>query len=247
METENNSNNIIEKAFKEIYPQREFSYTPIIKYTRQFNGFNANIRLRSAIIEIRMSKEWQNVSEEMQIGLVQSLLIKIFKRKGDKKIMTNNMDLYNKFLKNVHIAIPKHTESQLLVDKFNKINEQFFDGVLEQPNLKWGNYAKAKLGHYEYGSDTIMLSKYLETAPEEYMEYVLYHEMLHKKHKFTHTNGRSLHHSTAFKADEAKFPRAVELEREIPRYLARKRNPLGRKQSFRQPRTIQALIRNFFG
>ncbi len=247
MENEEKKSNLIEKAFREIYPERPFFYIPTIKYTAQFNGFNANIRLRSTMIEIRMSKEWEQVSEEMQIGLIQSLLIKIFKRKGDKKIMTNNMDLYNKFLKNVHVAIPKTAESPMLVEKFNKINDQFFDGVLEQPSLKWGNYAKAKLGHYEYGSDTIMLSKYLETAPEEYMEYVLYHEMLHKKHKFTHTNGRSLHHSTAFKADEAKFPRAVELEREIPRYLSRKRNPTGRQQQIiRQPRTFQALIRNFF-
>lgn len=238
--------NLIEKAFKELYPEKELTYTAFLTYSGKFNGFNANIRLSPVKIDVRMSKDMRALAEEIQIGLIQTLLVKIFKKRYGTPQMTVNMDLYTKFLKNVHIAIPKHTESQLLVEKFNKINEQFFDGVLEQPSLKWGNYAKAKLGHYEYGSDTIMLSKYLETAPEEFMEYVLYHEMLHKKHKFTHTNGRSLHHSTAFKADEVKFPRAEELEKEIPRYLARKRNPLGREQSFRQPRTFQALIRNFF-
>jgi predicted metal-dependent hydrolase len=242
-----NSSNFIERAFKELYPEKEFPYTTFFKYSGQFNGFNANIRLSATKIDIRMSKDMESIAQEIQIGLIQTLLVKIFKKRYGAPQMTVNMDLYTKFLKNVHIALPKETESSLLLEKYTKINEQYFDGLLEQPSLQWGTFSRNKLGSYEYGSDTIVLSKYLEHAPEEYLEYVLYHEMLHKKHKFTHTNGRSLHHSTAFKADEAKFPRAAELEKEIPRYLARRRNPLGREQAFRRPRTFQALIRNFFG
>lgn len=236
---------LIEKAFKELYPDREFSYTPFLKYSGKFNNFNANIRISFNKIEFHMSKEWEQVSEEIQIGLIQNLLVRILSKKSGKKILTNNMDLYNKFLKNVHIAIPKEVESEYILQKYNKINDQYFDGLLEQPSLKWGTFSRNKLGSYEYGSDTIVLSKYLDGAPEEYMEYVLYHEMLHKKHKFTHSNGRSFHHTPVFKAEEAKFPRAAELEREIPRYIGRKRKLFfGRSP---QPKTFQAMIRNFFG
>lgn len=210
---------LVEKAFKELYPDKEFSYTTMLKYSGKFNNFNANVRLRFNALEFHMSKEWKKVSEEIQMGLIQSLLIKIMK--GEKK-MTNNMDLYNKFLKNVHIALPKETESQLLMETFNTVNESYFNGLLEQPSLKWGTFSKNKLGSYEYGTDTILLSKYLEDAPRQYLEYVLYHEMLHKKHKFTHNNGRCLHHSKAFKEEEAKFPRAEDLEKEIPHYIRRK-------------------------
>lgn len=220
---------IIEKAFKELYPEKEFCYTPTLKYSGKFNNFNANIRLRVNTIEMKMSKEWEQISEEIQMGLIQSLLVRIFSRKGAKKVMTNNIDLYNKFLKNVHIAIPKEVHSEYILQKFNKLNEQYFNGFLEQPSLRWGSFSKNKLGSYEYGSDTIVLSKYLEHAPEEYMEYVLYHEMLHKKHKFIHSNGRSFHHTPLFKAEEAKFPRAAELEKEIPKYIGRRRFEFPRK------------------
>ncbi|MFA6888997.1 MAG: SprT-like domain-containing protein [Candidatus Woesearchaeota archaeon] len=208
---------LIERAFKELYPDKQFAYVPVMKYSGKFNSFNGNIRLSFNRLEIHMGKSWKGVSDEIQIGLIQSLMGKVFK----KKINTTNIELYTSFLKNVHIALPKESESELLVQKFNKINEQFFDGFLDQSSLKWGTFSTRKLGHYEYGSDTIVLSKYLENAPEEMLEYVLYHEMLHKKHKFSHKNGRSLHHSTAFRIDEARFPRAEELEKEISRYISR--------------------------
>ncbi|MEK6920692.1 MAG: SprT-like domain-containing protein [Nanoarchaeota archaeon] len=239
-----NSSNLIERAFKELYPNKEFAYTGFFTYSGKFNGFNANIRLSPTKIDVRMSKDMESLAEEIQIGLIQTLLVKIFKKRYEKPQMTVNMDLYTKFLKNVHIALPKETESSFLLEKYTKINEQYFDGLLEQPSLKWGTFSRNKLGSYEYGSDTILLSKYLEHAPEEYLEYVLYHEMLHKKHKFTHTNGRSLHHSTAFKADEAKFPRAADLEKEIPRYIGRRRYTFRQKK---EPQTImQSIMRNFW-
>lgn len=239
-----NSSPLIEKAFKELYPEKEFPYTTFFKYSGKFNGFNANIRLSATKIDIRMSKDMHSLAEEIQIGLIQTLLVKIFKKRYGASQMTVNMDLYTKFLKNVHIALPKESESSLLLQKFTKVNEQYFDGLLEQPSLRWGTFSRNKLGSYEYGSDTIVLSKYLEHAPEEYLEYVLYHEMLHKKHKFTHTNGRSLHHGTAFKADEAKFPRAADLEKEIPRYIGRRRYTFRQRK---EPQTImQSIIRNFW-
>ena len=208
---------LIQQAFKDLFPDKEFTYTHSLNYSGRFNGFNANIKMRWNHIEINMSRQWETISDEIKIGLIQSLLAKIFR----KKIITTNIDLYTKFLKNVHIALPKESESELLVDTFNKMNAQFFDGLLEQPSLRWGTFSTRKLGHYEYGSDTIVLSKHLENAPEEMLEYVLYHEMLHKKHKFSHKNGRSLHHSTAFRNDEAKFPRAEELDKEIGKYISK--------------------------
>lgn len=223
---------LIEKAFKELFPEKDCSYHLLLAYSGKFSGFHGNIRFGMNTIDIRMSKQIKNVSEEIRIGLIQTLLLKIFRGKENKKCTTTNMDLYNTFLKNVHIAVPKEVESPLLLEKFNKLNEQFFHGLLEQPSLHWGNYSRNKLGSYEYGTDTILLSKHLENAPEQYLEYVLYHEMLHKKHKFSHKNGRSLFHSPAFKNDEAQFPRAAELEQEIPQFIARKRSSIKPRASF---------------
>jgi len=222
---------LVEKAFKELYPEKQFNYHAVLRYSGKFRGFNGNIRFGFGKIEIRMSREFKKVSDEIKIGMIQSLLVKILQPKTMQKIMTTNMDLYEKFLKNVHIALPKEVESAELLEMFNNLNEQYFDGLLEQPSLRWGSYSKAKLGSYDYGRDTIVMSRFLEHAPPAYVAFVLYHEMLHKKHKYMHTNKRSLYHSRAFKADEAKFPNAGEIDKEIPKWLRWKHMPLGSKKT----------------
>ena len=50
------NDHLIEKAFRELYPDKEFQYIPVIKYSGKFSGFNANIRLGINKIEMHMSK-----------------------------------------------------------------------------------------------------------------------------------------------------------------------------------------------
>src|SRR3989338_5552735 len=138
-----------------------------------------------------------------------------------KKYKTMNMELYNLFMKNVHLAIPKTKTDEILEDAFDRINEAYFNGMIDKPNLQWGNDSTSKLGSYEYGSDTITISAIFRNADRGLLDYVMYHEMLHKKFKFENKNGRNLHHSSEFKKMEAKFENRDSIEKEISR-LARK-------------------------
>ena len=95
--------NLIEKAFTELFPDKEFNFEPELKYSRAFSAYNANVRYTKDKLMFRLSRDWKGVSQEIQMGLIQSLMLKIFKAK--KK--TTNIDLYNMFLKNVHISAPK--------------------------------------------------------------------------------------------------------------------------------------------
>lgn len=90
------------------------------------------------------------------------------------------------------------------------------------PNLEWGNESFSKLGSYEYGGDLITISKVLEDAPLEILDYIMYHEMLHKKYKFNHKNGRSFHHTAEFKRKEKEYE-VKEIEEELSRFLRVKR------------------------
>ena len=126
-----------------------------------------------------MSKKWKTISKEIQIGLIQSLSLKIFKEK--KK--TTNIELYNIFMKKIHIAAPKIKFDPTLEKSFHKVNEKYFYGLIEKPNLVWGDFSLRKLGSYEYGSDTITISKVLQNQGF-LIDYIMYHELLHKKHKF---------------------------------------------------------------
>ncbi|MEK6876580.1 MAG: hypothetical protein AABX63_04155, partial [Nanoarchaeota archaeon] len=93
----------------------------------------------------------------------------------------------------------------------------------EKPNLVWHNSVR-RLGSYEYGSDTISISRVL-LEDSNLMDYVMYHEMLHKKFKFNSSNGRTCHHTKEFKEMERKFENSIEMEQRI-KGIERKSNRL---------------------
>ena len=210
---------IIEDAFKELYPSKSLKYSYSLKYSRQFNPYNANVRLYANHLTFHLSRDWRKISREIQIGLIQELLVKIL---HDKK-KTMNMELYSLFMKNVHVAIPKTKTDSVLEASFNRSNDNFFNGMMDIVNLQWGTDSTSKLGCYEYGSDTITISTIFQDAPQKLLDYVMYHEMLHKKFKFENKNGRTIHHSPEFKRMEAKFPNRDLMEREISKLARRHR------------------------
>ena len=210
--------NIIEEAFQQLYPNKELKYNFSLKYSRKFKPYNANVRLYGNNLIFNLSRDWKKISKEIQIGLIQELMLKILKDRTKKTI---NMELYNLFMKNVHIAVPKTKTDSILEASFDRVNESYFNGMLDKPNLEWGSDSTSKLGSYEYGSDTITISTIFKYAEQILLDYVMYHEMLHKKFKFQSKNGRNLHHSSEFKKMEAKFENREFIEREITK-MARK-------------------------
>ena len=218
--------NIAELAYVELYPGKGIDYKIAVRYSRQFKPYNANVRRYGNNLTFHLSKNWKKISNEIQIGLIQELLNKILK---DKK-KTMNMELYSLFMKNVHVAIPKTKTDLVLEASFNRNNDNFFNGMMDIVNLQWGTDSTSKLGCYEYGSDTITISTIFQNAPKELLDYVMYHEMLHKKFKFENKNGRTVHHSPEFKRMEAKFPNYELMEKEISK--------LARKQRFSLKRAI---------
>ncbi len=207
---------ILKRAFIELFPEKNIEeYILSIHYTDRFKPYNANVKFRNKKLDFFFSKKWKTISEEIQIGLLQELMLRIFRQKRS----TLNIDLYNNFMKHVHIAAPKTKNDPLLEDSFQRLNVQFFDGLLEQPNLVW-HTSSNRLGCYEYGSDTISMSTILKEEGDA-LDYVMYHEMLHKHLKFKCSNGKTRHHTKQFRDMEAKFPNAQMLERKL-QHIARK-------------------------
>jgi len=209
--------NIAEMAYVELYPGKGIEYKISVRYSRKFKPYNANVRRYGNNLTFHLSRDWKKISSEIQTGLIQELLTKILK---DKK-KTMNMELYALFMKNVHVAVPKTKTDEILEASFDRVNEDYLNGMIDKPNLQWGNDSTSKLGCYEYGSDAITISTIFKDANQELLDYVMYHEMLHKKFKFESKNGRMLHHSPEFKRMEAKFPNRDLMETEISK-LARK-------------------------
>ena len=213
---------LIREAFSALCPQREFSYEAKIKYSGKFKGYNANVRLFRNTLTFSLSKKWKTISKEIRIGLLQSLMVKLFKIKKT----TDNIEMYNSFLKYVHIAIPKTKSHPILEESFDRVNGKYFFGLIEKPNLRFGKDSSYQLGSYDYGTDTITISNLLSTASIQMLDYVMYHELLHKKHKFIDINGKSYHHTSEFRRKEREFENSELIEKELKR--------LGRKKEIRR-------------
>jgi predicted metal-dependent hydrolase len=222
--------NIIEESFKRLYPEREFNYICEVDYTDRFKPFNSNIKLSSNKISLNLSKSWRYIDSEIKIGLIQELLIKIFKTKkpweqnsqGAGKMhaffpaSSKNIDLYNDFIRNLSKVAPKTLNDPILENSFHRINDKYFYNTLEKPNLKFGNRSFSRLGTYEYATDTITISLALKDD-FELLDYVMYHEMLHKKHQFTNKNGRNYHHTSLFREKERAFDNSELMEKRLKR------------------------------
>ena len=121
---------LIEKSFRLLYPNREFKYIPRLIYSGRFKDYNANVRLKDDKLEFRLCRKWRDVSEEIQIGLIQELMLKLFRGKKN----TMYIDLYNGFVKRLHITIPKTKSHPILEESFNRVNDKSFTQFISEIN-----------------------------------------------------------------------------------------------------------------
>ena len=110
-----------------------------------------------------------------------------------------------------------------LAESFRRVNDRMFDGRMPRPALEWSRRATYhKFGHYSPSRDAVVISRSLddEEVLTFVIDFVLYHELLHKKHGSTWTGKRRIVHTAPFRADERRFPEHEAAKAEI-RKIAR--------------------------
>ncbi len=234
--------NLVEKAFKELFPDKILKRKLSVSYSKAFKDYNGNVQYSMTWMKFKISHKWKTVSKEIQIGLIQNLLLKVYKTKNKNTI---NMDLYESFLRNIGDYSAVKKGPVILEESFNRVNEKYFSGMMDKPNLIWGNHSFSKLGSYEYGSNTIMMTKVLK-EDLELLDYVMYHELLHKKHKFYTKNGRSHHHTKKFRDDEKKFE-TPDVKKKLEQFLRKKKYSFRRINAKTQVKKKKSLLDWFLG
>ena len=211
------------RAKEDLFPDRRDERRFSVRYSGRFARYNANVRYTRREVVFSLSKAFLEVSEEIRQGVIEHLLCKVYGE--DRPSM--NQDLYRSFMRHLNKVAVIDEKDPFLLSRFKVINEGYFNGMMTEPNLKWGQESFRKLGHYEYSSDTIVISKVFSKAVDDekvrgLLDYVLYHEMLHKKHQYDHTKKRARHHTKAFKEDEKKW-HDPDVERKLRSFLGKKR------------------------
>lgn len=113
---------------------------------------------------------------------------------------------------------------------FDRVNAAYFGGEMLRPRLSWSRQiTSGKFGHYDALRDALMVSATLDSAevPAFVEDFVVYHELLHKKHGIRWQNGRRAVHTPAFRAEERRFHKYAEADEWIGRLAERYASPTG--------------------
>lgn len=182
-----------------------------IRITHSTYLYRANQEHRQLIFEI--SEGFITAPREMKQYLVQAALNKKNRQYAKKiRAYTRNTD-YIQISNALNSANQANHRTYMgkyfnLKDLFNELNEEYFQGNLEQPRLMWSaRSSKRRLGTYDPHSNTITINRRFDRAdtPALLVKYILYHEMLHQHLGIKEVNGRRYAHTSAFKKAERKF------------------------------------------
>ncbi len=108
---------------------------------------------------------------------------------------------------------------------FKRVNQQYFHDNLSRPHLIWSSRLTfRKFGHYQWDIDTVMISQTLDNhhVPEYVVDYVMYHELLHKKLGIRKVNDRRFSHTNNFRDEEQKFIKFEQAKKYLNRISRKK-------------------------
>jgi hypothetical protein len=232
---------IFADAFRQLERHRPLPEIEVKFYP--YAGLHHTIRLRSGRVYVRLSDIFKdaplNVQRALAFILVAKLLgqaapdvhQRVYRDYAYSPQMLRASDIARRRRGRKIVSSARGRVYDL--DKmFQRLNRRYFDSRLEKPTLTWSQRRTRRiLGHHDAAHDTIVVSKTLDArdVPEWFVEYILYHEMLHIKHPARLIKGRLYRHTNAFRAEEQRFPYyeaaqdwldSLALERRIPRARA---------------------------
>jgi hypothetical protein len=208
---------IYARVFRELRPR---TLLPEIRVdVRRYANANAQIRLESGILIVRMADTLATAPEDVQEALAWILLSKLFRkpippsandryrRYLNRRDVRKELDLVRKTRGRKQVEEPKGQQFDLEA-MFEELNFRYFFGLMARPTLGWSPRAsRTLLGHYDPSHNTIVLSRILDgrNTPRLAVEYVLFHEMLHLRYPVEHSGARRCVHTRAFKEAEKAF------------------------------------------
>lgn len=216
------SQDYLKKLFSDAFRQLAHNRpTPEIEVRfYPYAGLNHTIRVRASRVYVRLSDIFKNAPPEVHRALAFILVAKLL----SKRTPEMHERVYREYAYSPQILrasdIARRRRGRKVITSargrvydldrmFLRLNRRFFDGELQKPTLTWSQRRTRRiLGHHDAAHETIVISKTLDATdiPDWFVEYVLYHEMLHIKHPARLVKGRRVYHTNAFRTEEQRFP-----------------------------------------
>jgi len=213
---------IYARVFRELKPRTAL---PELKIEFcKFANADSFIRLENGRLHVRISDLLEGAPAPVIEALAQILLGKLY-RKEVPRIYSHRYKLY---LNRRDVRRQAHLVRQLrgrkflsgpagqhhhLEELFDRLNQQFFDGLMGRPQLGWSRGAsRSMLGHFDPSHNAIIISRIFDRpeVPALALEYVMFHEMLHLRYPVDHGGSRRRVHTKEFRQAEREFPRLKE-------------------------------------
>ncbi len=193
-----------------------------------YAGLKSTIRLLDGTINGKVSDGYNAADLKTLTGLALDLMIKLFRIRNIGETASDYLSEFKKLdgkgMYGLHESLrmrrgrerPLNSvgnkyDLEKLLEKVLIDNSQVFEGVSRQ-SIVWSKHSsRRRLAFYDSAFSQIVVSKKFDSKafPQYFLEYLIYHELLHAKHDVKYGGRRKVHHAE-FKADEKKFPRYLE-------------------------------------
>lgn len=178
-----------------------------------------SIRLRHETACVRFSDVLRDAPLEVTEAAAAILLARLYRRTIPREMI----DLYKKYSqahatrRKLHSVRRTRARRRIrraqgrnhdLMAIFHRLNFEYFHGNLPETRVGWSTRRwRSQLGIFDPALDQIAINVALDQrhVPEYVVSYVLYHEMLHRKHPIKLARCRLQAHSREFRTEEKKF------------------------------------------
>ncbi|MEK6954971.1 MAG: hypothetical protein AABX01_08210 [Candidatus Micrarchaeota archaeon] len=188
-----------------------------------YAGLKSTIQLKGGKVIAKVSDGYQAAEVDSLTGLALDLMIKLFRVRGiDERteiFLSKFRSLNGKGVYDLHESLRSRRgrkrkgsfegeayNLQPILDKVAGEYSEIFTGV-EKPSILWSRHVShRRLAFYDTAFNQIVVSKKFDSlkAPEFFLEYLIFHELLHAKHDAKYGKRRRVHHRE-FHLDERKF------------------------------------------
>jgi hypothetical protein len=197
----------------------------------RFANADSFIRLEDGRLHVRICDLLEGAPAPVMEALAFILLGKLY-RKPVPRLYAHRYRLYlnrRDFRRQAHLVrqVRGHKfisgpqgELHNLDEIFERLNRQYFDGLLGRPQMGWSRRpSRSMLGHFDPSHNAIIISRIFDEArtPLLALDYVMFHEMLHLRYPVDHSGARRRVHTREFREAEKKFPGWKEAKEMIKR------------------------------